>query len=153
MWCSGDFQSTRKAANGANGTDGTDGADGADGADRRRPAPTAAGGESRHANIPHTHSLIIPKTKTREPARKMLCVGIIVIVVVFVVVVVAVVGGGGGGGGGNGCSATAAASTTAVTGFVVRLLLIFGTTENPRVRKSGVMNGGVRSSVLSGELW
>ena len=27
------------------------------------------------------------------------------------------------------------------------------TTENPRVRKSGVMDGGVRSSVLGGELW
>ena len=26
-------------------------------------------------------------------------------------------------------------------------------TENPRVRKSGVMDGGVRSSVLGGELW
>ena len=29
----------------------------------------------------------------------------------------------------------------------------FLTTENPRVRKSGVMDGGVRSSVLGGELW
>ena len=27
------------------------------------------------------------------------------------------------------------------------------TTENPRVRKSGVMDGGMRSSVLGGELW
>ena len=27
------------------------------------------------------------------------------------------------------------------------------TTENPRVRKSGVMDGGVRSPVLGGELW
>ena len=27
------------------------------------------------------------------------------------------------------------------------------TTGNPRIRKSGVMDGGVRSSVLGGELW